>query len=360
MERTAWEDALDVNSPKPPETGFDRIEAIQVLRDWLDREGGNHRIPQVIDLLAEHTAKAWANGQPAPNVEPDTLRQFHADVHGGRVPEFPASKWLSSSAVQTWWDARRESREQTFHAAGIPAIPTLTLTRGGGRGNPTLYRLELVPTVPAELTADGDQPALLADPAQSMAIRYQMESAKAPWWLQLIIGDKPFRMRSVRGYGLVGLVALEALVLLAGWGLLLLIFRGARPIQINDVALILTFLAMTWTWWHFMQPLIRLPIDRVTIANDLLLGWSQLHGQFRLTRDTKSKVAGGWFQCVRHWGTCPLCAGEVEIAAGGQAFPGRLVGRCGDSPLEHVFSFDPVGRSGFALYPYVNTNASQL
>lgn len=157
-------------------------------------------------------------------------------------------------------------------------------------------------------------------------------------------------MRSWRGYLLIGMTVAEALAILALWALLLLVFRGARPVQASDLGLFLTLLAMTWTWWHFTQPLIRLPIDRVTIAGDLFLAWSQLNGQFRMTRDAKSKVAGGWFQLARHWGICPLCSGEVEIAEGGQAFPGRLVGRCGDSPREHVFSFDPVSLSGHTLH----------
>jgi hypothetical protein len=340
---------MEANSPKPPQTGFDQFNGIKVLREWLDREGGNQKIPQVLDLMTEHAARAWASGQPTPTVDADTLRQLHADAYGGRLPDTPASRWLLSSQVQTWWDARQGSLEHAFRTARMGAIPMLTIIPGGGRGNPTLYRLDFEPLPMFDEGAD-EFSSVEANAAQTKVIRYQIEPAKAAWWLQPIIGNTPFRMRSARGYCLLGLVLLEALVLLAGWGLLLLIFRGSRSIQISDVGLLLTLFALTWTWWHFMQPLIRLPNDRVTIANDLLLGWSQLNGQFRLTRDAKSKVAGGWFQLVRHWGTCPLCAGEVEIAAGGQAFPGRLVGRCSDSPIEHVFSFDPVSRSGSFVY----------
>ena len=95
-----------------------------------------------------------------------------------------------------------------------------------------------------------------------------------------------------------------------------------------------------------MKPLIRLPSERVTIANDLLLAYFQFNGQFKLKRDGKSKVAGGWFQLVRHHATCPICSGEVDVPDGGRSFPGRLVGRCSESPLEHVFSFVPVVLQG--------------
>lgn len=340
---------MDTNSPKPPETGFDKFNAIKILRDWLDREGGNKKTPQVLDLLAEHTAKAWASDQPAPAVDPDTLRRFYFHKHGGRTPDTPASRWLPSTEVRQWWDMRQAQLEQACRQAGLAFIPVLTLQSGGGRGNTTLYRLDVQLLPMADEIPEGIPP-IETGAAQAKLIRYQVEPAKAAWWLRPIIGDAPFRMRSWRGYLLIGMTIAEALALLALWGCLLLIFRGARPIQISDLGLFLTLLAITWTWLHFTQPLIRLPIDRVTIASDLFLAWSQRNGQFRMTRDAKSKVAGGWFQFVRHWGTCPICAGEVEIAAGGQAFPGRLVGRCGDSPLEHVFSFDPVSLTGAVLH----------
>lgn len=340
---------MEANSPIPAETGFREIAALTVLRTWLDQVGGNNRRAQVLDLLAEETARHLQGGHANPSFDADSLRKFYFEKYGGRLPEVAASRWLSSTEVRRWWDTRHAQLEHACRQAELTVIPVLTLQSGGGRGNTTLYRLDFQPLPTIDEVSD-DTSSVEADATHTKVIHYQIEPAKAAWWLQPIIGDRPFRMRSARGYCLLGLVLLEALVLLAGWGLLLLIFRGARSIQISDVGLLLTLFALTWTWWRFMQPLIRLPNDRVTIANDLLLGWSQLNGQFRLTRDAKSKVAGGWFQLVRHWGTCPTCAGEVEIAAGGQAFPGRLVGRCSDSPLEHVFSFDPVSRSGLSLY----------
>lgn len=340
---------MDTSSPKPPETGLREIAALTVLRTWLDQVGGNNRRAQVLDLLAEETTRHLQAGHATPSFDADSLRKFYFEKYGGRIPEVAASRWLSSTELRRWWETRRAQLEHACRQAELDVIPVLTLQSGGGRGNTTLYRLDFqaLPTIDE---GSDDAYSVEADAAQTKVIHYQIEPAKAAWWLQPIIGNTPFRMRSWRGYCLLGLMLLEALVLLAGWGLLLLIFRGARSIQISDVGLLLTLFALTWAWWRFMQPIIRLPNDRVTIANDLLLGWSQLNGQFRLTRDAQSKRLGGWFQLARHWGTCSLCAGEVEIATGGQAVPGRLVGRCSDSPLEHVFSFDPVSLTGAPLH----------
>jgi hypothetical protein len=336
------------NSLKPIQTGLEEVSATAVLRRWVDQVGGNQRIPQVLDLLAEYTVQTLQAGHPSPALDADTLRQLYIDKYGGRMPEMPASRWLPSTSVRRWWDQRREQLAQACRQARLPLIPELTTQSGGGRGNTTQYRLDFRPLSAIDDLCDEGETA--NGPSSPRLIGYQSESAKSSWWLRPIIGTMPFRMRSWRGYLLLGMTLAEAFALLALWVLLLLGLRGSRPIQVADLGLLVTVPLITWTWWHFMQPLIRLPINRVTIANDLFLGWSQLNGQFRLIRDAKSKVAGGWFQFVRHHATCPICSGEVEIADGGDAFPGRLVGRCGDSPLEHVFSFDPVSLSGRILY----------
>lgn len=52
----------------------------------------------------------------------------------------------------------------------------------------------------------------------------------------------------------------------------------------------------------------------------------------------------------RYVADCPICDAEtVMLARGGVEFPGRIVGRCRNSPHEHVFSFDRVTLEGAPL-----------
>ncbi|QNN68774.1 hypothetical protein [Thermomonas carbonis] len=266
------------------------------------------------------------------------------------MPETPASRWLPSAEVRRWWDARQASLEQACRHAELSVIPQLTLQTGGGRGNTTLYRLDFLPLPAIDDTSD-DRLYPESRTATSGLVEYQVEPAKAAWWLRPILGKQPFRMRSWRGYLLVGATILEALALLLLWFVAFVTMRGSRPLSAGDLSYLLTAAALSYLWVQAMRPLIRLPADRVTIANDILLAYDQFHGQFKLVRDAKSKLAGGWFQLVRHHASCSICSGDVEIADGGEAFPGRLIGRCSDSPLEHAFSFDPVTLRGRSLYP---------
>jgi len=65
--------------------------------------------------------------------------------------------------------------------------------------------------------------------------------------------------------------------------------------------------------------------------------WLQVH------RRRRKKVP------VRYAATCPVCNARVQVESGGREFHGRLVGRCQESPDEHVFSFDRVTRAGKSL-----------
>lgn len=349
LESRDWEAGMDGNSPKPTETVDAWVCATEVLRAWLDQEGGNQRIPQILDLLAERTVASLVAGHPAPAFDADGLRTLYFATHGGCVPDTPATRWLSSSNVRRWWEQRRERIEAACRERGIGVVPELFLQVGGGRSNATLYRFDFRSLGPAT-----EQGELLEtnDPVgqeQPGRIRYAVEPAEAAWWLRPIIGTEPFRMRSWRGYVLLTLTLAEVVFLMIVWGLILQSMRSPQTVTGSDLVTLLVASMLTVVWWRALRPILRLPYDRVTVASDPYLAWSQFHGQFRLTRDAKSKVAGGWFRLVRHWGYCPLCSGEVEVLSGGAAFPGRLVGRCSDSPLEHVYSFDPVNLTGIHL-----------
>ena len=54
---------------------------------------------------------------------------------------------------------------------------------------------------------------------------------------------------------------------------------------------------------------------------------------------------------VSYVSTCPLpsCNSRIEVENGGKEFHHRLIGRCLEAPLEHVYSFDRVLRIGRAL-----------
>lgn len=80
--------------------------------------------------------------------------------------------------------------------------------------------------------------------------------------------------------------------------------------------------------------------------NNRLLEWRDIPS--KSTDQSPCKKDMRLFE-VRYSGICPICEGAVQASDGGKEFKGRIVGMCKESPVEHIFSFDPKTCTGYPL-----------
>ena len=168
----------------------------------------------------------------------------------------------------------------------------------------------------------------------------EMEVFPFPWL------RRPLRL-NVHGWWGVSLVLPPVLFMmimaLAGW-VLLKLWTSSLPVRdIAQWTLLVGGIVAELGW--FVWPLYRLLEDRVIIAPAFLqLAYTYEHVLLiRKEHDLKT------LRMVRFTATCPLCGALVEISKGSGLFRGRLVGKCADSPTEHLYSFDHVLRRGRLL-----------
>ena len=344
---------MEGNSPKHLETNRGHLSSVSALSKWLEHEAGNQRVPSVIALLASVTETALRERQSPPAVEVESLAQRYFDVHGGSLRGESAGKWLRRGRVEDWWKARERQIELACQRADCTCVPHLVIRTGGGRGNSTEYAIAFRPLLEEALTSG----PVTTDDANSAVreipvIRYDVDQAKTAWWVGWLSTVPQFHVRSWRGLALLGMIALAFV-----WGVLSASVIGLsmwhdRSLSGRDVVSMFIAAAVAWMFWSTFRSICLLPWERVTLAPDAMLQNDQFHAQFRLTRNTRKRSLGGWFSVVRHWGICPLCSAEVDVRSGAESFPGRLVGRCEDSPLEHVYSFDPVTLAGRLITDY--------
>lgn len=335
-------DPMAANRSKPADTGNTQVFALQTARDWLAREGGRQRIATVLGALLDATVVAVSRGEPPPEKDSMTLTDIWRQSREGSSTG--SGSPLRGAEIQQWWQARANHLRQVCSAHSCEWIPRLVVKPGGGRGLPTQFQFALDPSeAGAEPTDD------VAEPAEVGALRYQISPAKPALWLRWMLGGAPFPMRSWRGYLLVGTVLLDIFLIAAIWIGIYLSWAHPRPVTTADLAMVLSAVFVTTGLWALARPIWLLPQDRVTLAGPAFLALSELYGQLRTMPDGTRREAGRVFSVVRHWGTCPVCAAEVDIQEGGREFPGRLVGRCHDAPLEHAYSFDPVRLVGRPL-----------
>ena len=94
------------------------------------------------------------------------------------------------------------------------------------------------------------------------------------------------------------------------------------------------------TW--FVWPLYRLIDQKIVMAPAILQMTSRFFHVLVIRREGEQKV----IRMLRFTAMCPLCGGLVEVQEGERGLRGRYVGACDRNPVEHLFTFDHVLRTG--------------
>lgn len=335
---------MPANSSKPDANTISQLSSLAIAVQWLDREGSSSRPGHLLKTLVASTQDALQRGESPPEKDSASL----ADIWRLEMasPQATGAPALRSGVVTSWWDARQQSLLQRLQDGGAEWLPTLDVLKGGGRSLPTRYRIRFEP-LPAASPAEPETES--SGDASADSLTYRIDPAKPALWLRVLLGSKPFPIASWRGYILLGTAALNFTLIALLWWAHYLQWSAPRPVTTAAVtSLIVTVILSAFFWWQ-TTPLRQLPQRRVTLAGVTYLAMSELYGQLRTMPDSTGKDRRRIFSVVRHWGTCPVCAAEVDLDDGRRAFPDRLVGRCHDAPLEHVFSFDPVTLKGGRL-----------
>jgi hypothetical protein len=338
---------MDPNSTNPVETVNRDVSTIAWLREWLRLEGGNNRSAQVLAVLAEQTERCLARGEQPPVGEMEALREAVLDREGGqKSEEQPLAKWLPRKQLQTWWDSREARRTNQASAAGLTHRPKLIAQEGGGRGNVNRFCFELEPIPSSPNALEESDASGASGPPNQMT--YSGRPMRASVLFRWLLPGRPVLLRSWRGLALAGWLIASGLLVVLVWGLAFLILRHAGPLTGIDLFIVLFAILVTGSTYLADKPWLSLPEERLAIAPDIVLRWDEPYGQLQLIRDRAGKRSG-WLTLMRYSGTCPICAATVELTEGRRDFPGRIIGRCRDAPLEHVFSFDPVSLTGTPL-----------
>lgn len=335
---------MPANSSKPDANTFSQLSSLSIALQWLDNEGSSSRPGHLLRTLIASTQDALQRGESPPEKDSASLAEIWRLEMAS--PQASGSLPLRSGVVTSWWDARQQSLLQRLQDGGSEWLPKLDVLKGGGRSLPTRYRIRFEP-LPAVSPAEPETEGTADVPDDSMT--YRIDPAKPALWLRLLLGTKPFPIASWRGYILLGTAVLNFAFIALLWWAQYMQWATPRPVTTAAItSLVVTIILSAFFWWQ-TTPLRQLPQRRVTLAGVTYLAMNELYGQLRTMPESSGKERRRIFSVVRHWSSCPVCAAEVDLDDGGRAFPDRLVGRCHDAPLEHVFSFDPVTLKGERL-----------
>lgn len=132
--------------------------------------------------------------------------------------------------------------------------------------------------------------------------------------------------------------------------LLHMLILNVSPLTTHDLILLIYVGLLAWYARSLLSRFGRLVDDQIGLASESMVGFREFGVCLELfkpdgaTSDTPKRA-----RMIKYAATCPTCGAQVLLDKGEPDFPRRLVGRCQESPREHVFSFDRATRTGYRL-----------
>ncbi len=309
------------------------VTELEALKRRMEAAPSDGKPWEIVFYLVSDTVAALKRGVESVDFERQHI--IHGCLPGHKVDEVDPKKWVPHI-----------DQLRRVLAGQSDAVELLYANRGG-RGNPSVYRLQLKASTGEEL-APGDEPLML----RAQPIRYTRSSSGE---IKPSVLARPFLKNELRNRSWRGLVFLVGFVLCgallcASVPLLFLLFLvyGSATIELKQLLTLVFLSAVFWLVWRQVnEPFLRLIDDRIVKAPAWVVGIAEDPCELEMHRQDD----GQWTRLVRFKAECSLCGGDVELRGGRPDHPYPLVGRCVNSPHAHVYSFDRMLLKGSYIGP---------
>lgn len=214
---------------------------------------------------------------------------------------------------------------------------------GGGRGNVSLYWLEL---------GSDDTPAQSheTEPSSTMVYRRSGKGAINPSLAaRLFLRNGEMRNLSGRGISFLSSILLGSACWIGMLGVMLLsLSLREGPITMGSlITLCLTLTGFVFIWKEIYSPWFRVIDDCVVKAPEWVTAFKEVSCELEMFRHENYR----WTRLVRFSADCPVCGSNIELRPGKPDQKLPLVGRCIESPYTHVYSFDRITLRGAYIGP---------
>lgn len=333
------------------QTGFEKANLSELLGNlaagWREAERLDVLLLRALCALSREQPEAATQGfsalELATTVTKLTATQRWASVTDkSEASDKVRIQW--ANLVETTWPAKQEGVLQHARFQHWPLVPSLAKTEGGGTGNVSRYRLAWAETPESE-----SMPVSLPSSSavtDKQSINYICEDVRTPNPLVRVFA-KGYFMAGWRRWLFILLLGIPMLMLLAAS--VLVLYRLVRVEAFGlagATGTLVSFLILMAAFMPTLIPLLNVAQRKIVVAP----WWLQsVHDDRLLEHRCKPLYETRTLKIVRYTAVCPLCQGEMTAKSGGFDFFGRLVGRCENSPQEHVYSFDHVTRTGRSL-----------
>ncbi|HEX7820883.1 MAG TPA: hypothetical protein VF463_09720 [Sphingobium sp.] len=260
-----------------------------------------------------------------------TRAQIVAEADPGRT-DFLSNVWAKEKNLRRQFDAHR-----AYLSEGLPGLLEFECDQDR---RPYRYRLGLIEEPEQEIPFQLD----------GSILRYR--ASEIPPTLSLVgrlthpgvgLHATDYRKWLFLTPLVVQCVAFMLFMAALSWAL----YFASKGVVVGPMTYLALLIVPVGIFWSLSRRWNRLFTDRI-----LLLGMGDVSdSDGGVVLDCEQWREGRMAIVVRSYvADCPICDAEtVMLERGGAEFPGRIVGRCRNSPREHVFSFDRVTLEGAPL-----------
>jgi len=318
-------------------------EVIQCLIGWLDSVPSDQKAHKILRALAEESLQKAEFDEEKRKF---TNREIVAATKES-IPDTKANKWVDwNNTVLPYWNARKQSVIAFAKKQGLNEFPDIDcrITKGG-RGLESCYWLIAKPLPKENEEEQVPQPSPSTQ-ENKISLHYEIEEVKPS-----LIAKWLFRTGEIKLSQWHIWVIITWLLILGGVTVLLsyiswITLITPHPVTTKEISTFITIFGFPYIIWiAFIRPWGRLFDDLIVTASPLLVSIKEKTAQLELFRDGDRRI----IRLVRYSAPCLTCGSTVYLDEGSPDFPRRLVGRCAESPREHIFSFDRVTRKGAIL-----------
>lgn len=240
--------------------------------------------------------------------------------------------------------------QERCRAAGLDVFPSIAKAEG----RHSVYYLTAA-SLPDDVTKSA---ALVSDdqlPAD--ALHYEADLTLKLSRLGRWLFSEGMRWTDGKRWGFLSwnlaILVLAGILVLATW---IVTVTSVTPLNARDLLLLAVLFAAPWATLRYLEQSFLLFEDRIALASEWFLAWREDGATIEVIGSECNEIPNT-ILVRRYTATCPICGSMIKLNKGEPDFPRRIVGRCVESPREHVFSFDRVTRSGTPLRrPPVNVD----
>ena len=327
---------------------IENYKVIEILLELLSENKQTAKFYYCLNLVCEQTLTQYQKGIEYEGAERYQMKRVYDDIKGNKRNDSKAdNKWLNETDFKKYCQKLVEQHIERFREIGF--IPVINTTEDAvGKGNKKLFWLETREISHEENQMEDDS---TVDISKINYDRAPSEQIKLAFYIKPFFKNGELKNRSFKSLGFfvswmgISYFALAMLFIVAYSTVLI----GNQYITFQILNLLFLGLLAFLSIKYVFIPFLKLPEYRVIKAPLLMLGWNEYHAEIEMHRDFKEQRT----RFTRFTADCPICSGEIALSNGEKDYNLALVGRCSESPLLHVYSFDRALLKGKLLSSHI-------